>query len=351
MGIISRSRTVAKSILPLIYFLIVSLPHHPFSYWLDYAFIKPVGFYSVQHIADIVTWAFLGVAAAVFVRVAIIHRWRAVRHFSILLVLVALMYPTDYYLIVNNIERIHYPQYAILALLLGLSLRNEMLIFLVTTFAGFVDEFLQYAMDPMKTNYLDFNDIVLNVLGAAAGVVLLMGLRKPLKYAGKGDLNRKDREETAKKEIGELGNSFKNSSRSCLPRKFLVRGRPWRLSSQSGTPELSRYEAVFGKVFRLSMAVGATVVLVARLFGRIVLLVEQKKDRSVFEIIEGKLSFVMSFERHDEFWIKSYFGKVFHVMGVGEGLLVISALCLGTWVAVRWLRQGGTNKPNPPQDS
>jgi len=46
----------------------------------------------------------------------------------------------------------------------------------------------------------------------------------------------------------------------------------------------------------------------------------------------------MSFERHDEFWIKSYFGKVFHVLSVGEGLAAITVLSLATWVAVRWLK-------------
>jgi hypothetical protein len=143
----------------------------------------------------------------------------------------------------------------------------------------------------MKTNYLDFNDIVFNVLGAMVGVVLLMGLRKPG-------------------------------------------------SNMTGT---TRYEAVFGKMFRLSMLLSALVVLVAGLFGRIVMLVEQAKDRSVLAVVNGKLSFIMSFERHDKFWIKSYFGKVFHVLSVGDGLAVIAVLCLGAWLAVRWLRSGGAD--------
>jgi hypothetical protein len=139
MGIVARSKTVTARILPLIYFLAVSLPHHPFSSWLDDAFIKPVGYYSVQHIADGASWILLAVVAAVCVRIA--------------------------------------------------------------------------------------------------------------------------------------------------------------------------------------------------------MLVEQAKDRTVFAFVNGKLSFIMSFERHDEFWIKSYFGKVFHVLGVGEGLLAIALLCVGTWAAVRWLRR------------
>ena len=85
------------------------------------------------------------------------------------------------------------------------------------------------------------------------------------------------------------------------------------------------------------MVAGAVVVFVAGLFGRIVTLVEQAKDRTVFAVINGKLSFIMSFERHDEFWVKSYFGKLFHVLSVEEGPLIITLLCLGTWGAIWWL--------------
>ena len=87
------------------------------------------------------------------------------------------------------------------------------------------------------------------------------------------------------------------------------------------------------------MAVGGVVLLLAGSLGRIVLLLEQKIDRSVFAVVDGKLSFIMSFERHDEFWMKSYFGKVFHVMSAGEGVLAVTVLCLGAWVVVRWLRR------------
>jgi hypothetical protein len=86
------------------------------------------------------------------------------------------------------------------------------------------------------------------------------------------------------------------------------------------------------------MVLGALVVLVAGLFGRIAMLVEQKIDRSVFAVVNGKLSFLMSFERHDKFWIKSYFGKMFHVLSPLEGLALIGILWGATWIVVRWLK-------------
>ena len=334
-----KLKTLAWRIVPLLYFLAVSLPHHPFSDWFDKNVLDPWGHDGVQQLADILSAAFLILTVALAIRVARVHRGQAVKHFGVGLVLLALMFAADRYLIVNNIERVHFPQYAVLALLLGLSLRGEILIFFVTTFAGFVDEFLQYVMDPMKTNYLDFNDIVFNLLGAAAGVVLLMGIRKPMPGTAGINSNRKDRQEYAKKETGIGLSIYKKPLRSCLSRTFLVRGRPLRFAFSPAPSVPSRYESIFGNVFQISMAVGGVVLLLAGSLGRIVLLLEQKIDRSVFAVVDGKLSFIMSFERHDEFWMKSYFGKVFHVMSAGEGVLAVTVLCLGAWVVVRWLRR------------
>ncbi|MCX6141589.1 MAG: hypothetical protein NTZ35_00065 [Ignavibacteriales bacterium] len=50
------------------------------------------------------------------------------------------------------------------------------------------------------------------------------------------------------------------------------------------------------------------------------------------------LNLVMSFELYEAFWIKSYFGKMFHVMSPGEGLVTIAVLMLAMWCAVAWLK-------------
>jgi hypothetical protein len=276
-------KTAAKRILPLFYFLAVSLPHHPFSALYEKEILIPAGFYSVEHAVDIITVVILAGVLLLGLRVARVHRLRAFNHLVLWLVLLVLMYFSDRYLIVNNAERIHFPQYAILALLLGFSLRSDVLIFFVTSFAGFVDEFLQFVMNPVATNYLDFNDIVLNILGAALGVAFLLALRRP------------------------------------------------------AIVERTAYEKRFKLVFLLSMAGMALIVITALALGRIVMLVEHVEQRSVFDIVDDKLSFILSFERHDQFWQKSYFGKVFHVLSPAEGLAIIAGLFMATWAAVRWL--------------
>ena len=77
------------------------------------------------------------------------------------------------------------------------------------------------------------------------------------------------------------------------------------------------------------------------------MLVERSDQRNVFDLVNGKYSFIMSFERHDEFWVKSYFGKVFHVFSPFEGLLFASLLSVFTWRSVRWLKAVGEREHVP----
>lgn len=282
---------------PILYFLIVSLPHHPFSYWLDDAFIVPLGFLKVQHVADI--GSLLLMAGVVFLGASTIagRRGGRLRHAVLLAIVIALMYYTDRWLIVNNMERIHYPQYALLALLFGLTLRSEVLIFFLTSFAGVVDEFLQYVMNPLKSNYFDFNDIVLNILGAAAGTVLMMWFHRDTLPAAAPD-------------IGGAGNDDEKG-----------RSYEW---------------GVRGAFLSMLIALGV-VVTFALLSGRIAPLVETKQDRSALAVVDGKLSFILSFERHESFWAYSDFGKVFHILTPLEGLTLSAALLVLTWLGIRWL--------------
>ncbi len=81
------------------------------------------------------------------------------------------------WLLVSNIELVHLPQFALLAaLLLGVGV-GPLPAWLLATLAGVLDEAYQriviYAAVPNV--YFDWNDIVLNALGAAWAVVLLRG--------------------------------------------------------------------------------------------------------------------------------------------------------------------------------
>jgi hypothetical protein len=280
----TKFKTISRRLVPLLYFLAVSLPHHPASALFDKDILIPVGFYSIQHIVDVISIAAIVGVFVLAIGVVRIHGRASAYHFCLWLSLLLLMYLADHYMNVNNAERIHYPQYAVLALLLGLTLRSEVLIFFVTSFAGFVDEFLQFVMAPDKTNYLDFNDIILNILGAAFGIALLLAFRK------------------------------------------------------SAAPQSSKYENRLRAVFLTCMATGAFIVLSSLALGRIAPVMENMHPRSVIAIVEGKTSFIMSFERHDQFWQKSYFGKVFHIFSPLEGILAIAVLSALACLAINSLK-------------
>lgn len=86
--------------------------------------------------------------------------------------LLAGLVAADIYLVSTNVERVHYPQYAILALLWLPAVGSPFLALLLASICGVADEFLQYVLMPHYTKYLDFNDFILNVLGAALGLAL-----------------------------------------------------------------------------------------------------------------------------------------------------------------------------------
>lgn len=85
------------------------------------------------------------------------------------LVLVGISYNT---LLVVNVESIHYVQYALLALpvfALTISFGETVLI---VTLLGAIDEAHQHFI-LRNWKYLDFNDIILNLVGAAIGVLII----------------------------------------------------------------------------------------------------------------------------------------------------------------------------------
>lgn len=81
-------------------------------------------------------------------------------------------------IVVNGIEAIHYPQFALMAWLLtrsGVGLERA---WLTSTALGAFDEIWQWQTLPRAVpGYLDWNDIVLNAIGAALGLLVAVRLR------------------------------------------------------------------------------------------------------------------------------------------------------------------------------
>jgi len=83
------------------------------------------------------------------------------------------------YLLATPIENIHFVQYALIAVLILKAFphsRIDVVIFW-TTLAGIIDEFMQYLwITAHYSMYLDFNDFLLNLMGAIAGVLFFISL-------------------------------------------------------------------------------------------------------------------------------------------------------------------------------
>lgn len=87
-------------------------------------------------------------------------------------------------LFVVNVEAIHFIQYGVFALLCFPLVRNYSLTLMYATLAGVCDEIYQfYYLAPERTDYYDFNDVVINLVGAVFGLLLIRSLgRKTFKF-------------------------------------------------------------------------------------------------------------------------------------------------------------------------
>ncbi|MDT8437491.1 MAG: hypothetical protein RQ729_00610 [Wenzhouxiangellaceae bacterium] len=92
--------------------------------------------------------------------------------------------PVDRFLLYSFPEYLHYPQYALLGWLLARWLDPARrghgfgIALLAGTLLGMVDEILQYVWLTISySNYLDFNDFILNLLGTVAGLLVYYGFR------------------------------------------------------------------------------------------------------------------------------------------------------------------------------
>jgi len=92
---------------------------------------------------------------------------------------------TSRFLLFHPNEYIHYPQYAILAVLLALCVDPDRSkvpwarILFWTTLMGVLDEMNQYFyLCRTHGDYLDFNDMLMNIQGAQAGLLLFYGFRQ-----------------------------------------------------------------------------------------------------------------------------------------------------------------------------
>ena len=163
------------NVVAFIYYLLIVLPHEQVGLAVVYLFkAKSRAFY--QNTMMISGVLLLVILMAYLLPKIIKHPYRN-RILMGLTVTLVLMMASFKLLLVHNVEIIHFAQYFSLCFFIYPLVKNLNRTFIISTLAGFFDELYQYLiLAPERTDYFDFNDIFLNELGAALGVLFLFSI-------------------------------------------------------------------------------------------------------------------------------------------------------------------------------
>jgi hypothetical protein len=151
-------------------FLACVFLHQPVTDFCDYL-ANRFGFLAYDH-GIAVGFLVAGVAAA---GALTLGRQQSATTWASLMVLFALVVIAQRVLILNSVENVHFPQYAVLAALLVRTGLAPDAAWVAASALGVADEEYQYLfLRAGRPDPLDWNDITLNAIGAALGVVVLL---------------------------------------------------------------------------------------------------------------------------------------------------------------------------------
>lgn len=156
-----------------IYYLLAVLPHEQVGVFISKNVRKPIGLEAYDRMM-------LQIAIGGLLLYGIVVIWNIIKkpkQYLTLFYLIAnicFASASVYALFVLNIEAIHFFQYGLLALLLFPLLRSYSATMFWGTLLGAIDEAYQYFyLSPDRTDYFDFNDVILDLIGVAFGLILI----------------------------------------------------------------------------------------------------------------------------------------------------------------------------------
>jgi len=164
----------------LLFWLLSSLYHLKFSLFLVNPLQTPWGEITLKSYSNPVLFGGL-----TLLLIALVYLYKKNTHNKIFfiswLLLFAFIFVINQYFLATPIENIHFFQYAIIAYFLLIAFKQLKVNYLlskslfIVTVLGVIDEFMQYFyITRSYSNYLDFNDFWLNMLGAIAGLLLFL---------------------------------------------------------------------------------------------------------------------------------------------------------------------------------
>lgn len=159
-----------------IYYLAVVLPHEEFGLWISDMF-RPYTRDSYNRVLLLCAiGVFLAYAVIMYRGMKELDYKRLLFYFCINLIFAIVCINL---LFVVNVEAIHFLQYGLFAILCFPLINNYTLTLVYTTLAGAIDEAYQfYYLAPERTDYYDFNDVVINLVGAVFGLILIRSLAR-----------------------------------------------------------------------------------------------------------------------------------------------------------------------------
>lgn len=182
-----ENNRVLNWILIVLYYALAVLPHEEVGVWIAKNIMKPLGRDMYNHRMFMIAAMGIGLYALV-VLWNVFRKEKSVQWTPLiyLLVNIGLALASWYFLFVFNVEAIHFLQYMLLAILMFPIFRRYGETLFWCTIMGAVDEAYQYfILSPNRTNYYDFNDIILDLIGAAFGLILIRSFRPVLRNAAK----------------------------------------------------------------------------------------------------------------------------------------------------------------------
>jgi len=168
----STQRKLFSSFLLFAYYLAVVLPHKRFGTFLNTVIFKGITRDQYNIYVAAISGIFLIFLSSIFYQNLKKSNNKKLGIYFILTVVLAIL--TVKYLFVINIEVVHFPQYALFAIMLFPIVKKYQSALIWSTLAGSLDEAYQYFyLSPNDTGYYDFNDVVTNLIGAAFGIIFM----------------------------------------------------------------------------------------------------------------------------------------------------------------------------------
>ena len=168
-----KNNKILNGLLVVGYYLLVVLPHEEVGIWIAQTLDQPYGRDKYNLIILVMGLiGLLGYLLSIQKGIKALKEGKGRVWFAFIMTLLFIVISFNTLLVVN-VEIIHFVQYAVLAILLFPLLNNYRDTLFYATIFAVIDEGYQYfVLAPLRTDYFDFNDVIIDLIGAALGLFL-----------------------------------------------------------------------------------------------------------------------------------------------------------------------------------